>query len=267
VSEASRRVPARRCAGRVVDLTTAVFQDRGAAHGGAAAIPGPRHCPNLVGPARYCWHGRVGSDGERWRLGAADDEAGGCGVGSEVGQVVRGQLGCDVPLQGPGVFGGEIEQQLAAGVGRDAFAEVAGQLRQMLVGQHEGEPVAAGFGEHLIERSGQGEEVLAFIDVEGGVDPGLLTLPGPVRGCLPDLGNDERAEQPGGVLPEDAFGNPGQQQPAVQDGCHVEAGRCRGDGAADVVAEQERSQLVQQRADDLGSGGVAHGVVAGPEAA
>ena len=44
-----------------------------------------------------------------------------------------GQLGCDVPLQDPGVFGGEVEQQLAAGVGGDAFAEVAGQLGQMLM--------------------------------------------------------------------------------------------------------------------------------------
>jgi len=87
----------------------------------------------LVGPARYCWHGRVGSDGERRCFGAADDEAGGCGVGSEVGQVVRGQFGRDVPLQDPGVFRGKVEQQFAAGVGGDPFAEVAGQLRQMLM--------------------------------------------------------------------------------------------------------------------------------------
>lgn len=70
-------------------------------------------------------------------FGAAGDETGGGLVGVEVGQVVSGQLGGDVAFQDAGVFGGDREPQLVAGVGGDGVAQVTGQLREVLVGEHE----------------------------------------------------------------------------------------------------------------------------------
>ena len=87
------------------------------------------------------------------------------------------------------------------------------------MGEDHREPVAAGLGQHLVEAARQVQEVLALVDDQAGVDPGRLAEPGPVRGGLPHLGHDEAAEQPGGLLAEDALGDPNQADAAVEDVC------------------------------------------------
>ena len=86
-------------------------------------------------------------------------------------------------------------------------------------------------------------------------------------GGLPHLGHHEAAEQAGGLVAEDALGHPDQADAAVEDLAHVEAGVGPADDLADEVAEQERPQLVHDRADDLGPVGLAHALIRGPEPA
>ncbi|MEV8064371.1 hypothetical protein AB0P37_50435 [Streptomyces antimycoticus] len=50
------------------------------------------------------------------------------------------------------------------------FAQVAWELGEVLVGQGHGQPVAAGFGEHVLQRVGQGEEVVRLVHVQGRID-------------------------------------------------------------------------------------------------
>ena len=86
-------------------------------------------------------------------------------------------------------------------------------------------------------------------------------------GGLPHLGHHEAAEQAGGVLAQDALGDPDEADAAVEDLAHVEAGVGAADDLADEVAQEERPQLVHQRPDDLGPAGLAHRFVGVPEPA
>ncbi|WP_245997497.1 hypothetical protein [Streptomyces armeniacus] len=140
-------------------------------------------------------------------------------------------------------------------------------MGQVLVGQEHREAVAAGLGEHVLQRVGEGEEVVRFVDVEGGVDALRFGGTGAGRGGLPDAGDQERAEQPGGLLAQGAFGQSGQEDAAVQNVGQVEGGVAGGDGAAGEVAEQEGAELVHDRSDHGGPGGLGQGLVPVPEAA
>ena len=117
-----------------------------------------------------------------------------------------------------------------------AFAEIpcrrsGGELGEVLVGHGDRQPVGAGLGQHVFQRVGQVQEVLRLVDVQAGVGPGGLGDAGAAGGGLPGAGDDEGADQLGGFLAEDAFGQPGQAQPAVvEDVGHVEGGRPGGDG-------------------------------------
>ena len=86
-------------------------------------------------------------------------------------------------------------------------------------------------------------------------------------GGLPHLGHDERTEQPGGLLAQDALGHPDQADAAVEDMAHVEAGVGPADDGADEVTQQEGPELVHHRSDDLGPIGLGHGLVGVPEPA
>ena len=87
-----------------------------------------------------------------------------------------------------------------------------GELGEVLVGHDDGQPVGAGLGEHVLQRVGQVQEVLALVDVQGGVGPGVLGEPGAAGGGLPGPGDQERPDQLRGLLAQGALGQPGQQQ-------------------------------------------------------
>ena len=132
----------------------------------------------------------------------------------------------------------------------DALAQVRGELGEVLVGHGDREPVRPGFGEHVFQRVGQVEEVLALVDVQAGVRARGLGQPGAPGGGLPGAGDDERADELRGLLAEDALGQPCQAQPAVvEDLAHVEGGRAGRDRLLGEPAEQERAELVHQRPD------------------
>ena len=80
------------------------------------------------------------------------DEAAGGVEGAEVGEVVVGQPGCGVAGQVAGVLGSGVEEDLRAGVGGHALAQVPGQLPEVLVGQGDRDPEPAGLGEHVLDR-------------------------------------------------------------------------------------------------------------------
>ena len=56
---------------------------------------------------------------------------------------------------------------------RDALAQVRGELGEVLVRHGDGEPVGAGLGQHVFQRVGQVQEVLALVDVQAGVRAGV----------------------------------------------------------------------------------------------
>ena len=149
------------------------------------------------------WWGWVGGEGEGGEFAVGDQEPGGGGVDVEVGQVVLVEFGQGVPGEVAGVFGVDGEVDLGAGVRGDRGLGLAGELGEVLVGQDEAEPEAAGFGEHVVDAAGQVEEVVAFVDVQGGVAASVFGMRGAGDGGLPGPGHDQGAEDPGGVLPED----------------------------------------------------------------
>ena len=55
------------------------------------------------------------------------------------------------------------------GVGADSFPQVRGELGEILVGHHHRQPVGAGLGEHVLQRVGEVEEVLALVDKQAGI--------------------------------------------------------------------------------------------------
>ena len=61
---------------------------------------------------------------------------------------------------------------------RDALAQVRGELGEVLVRHGDREPVGAGFGEHVFQRVGQVQEVLALVDVQAGVRRGRARAAG-----------------------------------------------------------------------------------------
>src|ERR1044071_5382538 len=83
---------------------------------------------------------------------------------------------------------------------------------------------AAGLGEHVGDGAGQGEEVVRLVDVDGRVAALLFRNAGAGGGGLPGRGEHERAHQPGGLLAELPFRQSGEQDPAVEDTFHGEAG-------------------------------------------
>ncbi|XES00416.1 hypothetical protein HEP87_59685 [Streptomyces sp. S1D4-11] len=65
---------------------------------------------------------------------------------------------------------------------------------------------------------------MCLVDVQAGVDPVAFGRAGAGCGGLPGLGDDERAEQPGGLLAERPLGEAGEENPAVEDVGEVEGG-------------------------------------------
>ncbi|WP_262322980.1 hypothetical protein [Acidiferrimicrobium sp. IK] len=173
-------------------------------------------------------------------------------------------LGGDVAAEGVGVLGTHGEPDLGAGVRADRVAQLAGSWARCWWAEDEGEAVAPGLGEELFEAAGR---FWAFVDVEGAVDPGGLAEAGPVGGGLPDGGDDEAAEEAGGVVAEEAFGQACEEGPAVRYLADVDAGVAAADDLAGEVGQQERPELVHERADDLALGGGAEHVVPAPEPA
>jgi hypothetical protein len=145
-------------------------------------------------------------------------------------------------------------------------ARSRGELGEVLVGHGDGQPVGAGFGEEVFQRVGQGEEVLAFVDVQARVGALMRGDASAAGGGLPGRGDDERPGELGGFLAEGAFGEAGQAQAAVVENLgEGEGGGPGGDGLAGEGAEQERPQLVHQRADRVRAARFGQLLVPGPE--
>ena len=99
----------------------------------------------------------------------------------------------------------------------------------MLVGEDHREPVAAGLGQHLVERVGQVQEVLALVDVQAGVDAGGLAQPGPVRWRLCHTWATTNDPSSRAVSsPRMPLGSRTRQTPPSRTSAHVEAGVGRG---------------------------------------
>lgn len=120
------------------------------------------------GPARRDLGRRVGAHGEGRGLLARDDEPTGCLIGAEVGEIMRRQIRGNVTFEVPHVFRRAVEEDLGAGVCRDRILEVVAELTEGLMGEDETEPVRTSLRQDVRDRTGQPEEVLALIEVEGG---------------------------------------------------------------------------------------------------
>jgi hypothetical protein len=108
---------------------------------------------------------------------------------------------------------------------------------------------------------------VGLVGVQHRVQPGRLGLAGAGSGRLPHPGQHERPQQPAGLIPELAFGDADQADPAVQDVGHVEAGLGRADHRAHERAQQEGTQPSHDRADDLRLRGRGLRLIPGPEPA
>ena len=107
----------------------------------------------------------------------------------------------------------------------ERLAGVAAQLGEILVGEHEGEPVGAGLGEHVVQPVREGEEVVALVEVDRRVGAGVLAEAGAVGGRFPRLGKYEGTDQPGGVGAERTFGHPDEADPVVEHPVEVDCSR------------------------------------------
>ena len=123
-----------------------------------------------------------------------------------MGQVELVEFGQGMPGQDPGVFRRTGEVDLVAAVRGDRRGRLAGELDQVLVREHQGQAVAAGLGADLVDGAGQIQEVLAFVDDQDGVAAGGFGSRAAGGGGLPHRGDDEAAEQSGGVVAEYALG-------------------------------------------------------------
>jgi hypothetical protein len=85
------------------------------------------------------------------------------------------------------------------------------------------EPGGLRLGQDVVQAAGARKEVLAFVEVE------TAHASRPSAGCpgadgLPDLGDEERPEEPGRLVAEDTLGQPAQEDPTVEDLVGREAG-------------------------------------------
>jgi hypothetical protein len=91
------------------------------------------------------------------------------------------------------------------------------------MGEDHAEVQAAGFGEHVFYRIGEIEEVLELVEVQGGVPALGFREASAGGGRLPDLRGQHAAEESGGVVAEDALGEPREYDPVrVDRGFEVE---------------------------------------------
>lgn len=126
----------------------------------------------------------------------------------------------------------------------------------------ESDAEAAGLGEDVGEVGGQVEDVLELVDEHHHRRSAAAAL----LGGLPQQGDDERADQRGGLRAQRAFGQRDQQD--FRFGEHVVEGEGwfgLADDVADSAAQQKRAQLVHDRPDRLAPLGWAGLLVPGPE--
>ena len=168
-----------------------------------------------------------------------------------------GQLGGGVAFEVAGVFGADGEDDLGAGVRGDPLPQVGGELGEVLVGHGDRQPVGAGLGEHVFQRVGQVEEVLALVDVQAGVGPGGARGCGrggrrPAR-CAATMNEPTSWAVSSPRMPLGSRARhspPWSRTPVMSKVDGPAAMACAGE-----AAEQERAELVHQRADGVRAGG------------
>ena len=95
---------------------------------------------------------------------------------------------------------------------------------------------------------------MGLVHVERGVGPVLLWDRGSAHAPLPHPCNDERAEEPRGVLAQRSLRNTDEQQPAfIDEGFDVALGCDLADDRSNRTPKEERAKLVEQRRDVLGA--------------
>src|SRR5699024_4255589 len=121
-------------------------------------------------------------------------------------KVVFAEVGAHVSGELTSILGGDVEVELAAGVGGEGFTQVPGELGQVLMGEHQTGAVGARFGEHVVDPVGQGQEVLCLVQVNGQVRAVGVALASTGEHGVPHLGQQQRAEQGRGVFTQNPFG-------------------------------------------------------------
>jgi len=171
---------------------------------------------HLRRPTRDGCRSGPGAKREGGALLTVDHQASGGPVGAEMRQVVRHEVRRHGALQVAGALGRATEDDLRAGIGRDDVDQVGGEMGEVLVDQDEPEPGGLRLGQDVVQAAGERKEVLALVEVETAhASPPSAGCPG--ADGLPDLGDEERPEEPGRLVAEDTLGQPAQEDPTVED--------------------------------------------------
>jgi hypothetical protein len=137
----------------------------------------------------------------------------------------------------------------------------------VLVGEAQREVELARLGEEVLEAVGERDVVVDLVDVHRAVASGLLGHTAASEYLLPNARNEQGTEEPAGLFAERALGQAGEEQSAVvENAAEREGGLLLTDDRAHRLAQQERAQLVEQRADRLDLRGLGLRVVPSPEA-
>lgn len=119
-------------------------------------------------------------------------------VAAEPPQVALLQAGLEVRGHPVGVVWRQREAELGLTVRVDRLGQVGvAELGEVLVSEHEAEPVAARLGERLGESLWQPAEAVCFIDQADRRRPRRVGAE--PLGCLPEPLDDHRADQVGGI--------------------------------------------------------------------
>src|SRR5580704_5300430 len=145
-----------------------------------------------------------------------------CRAGHELGVTLEGPEALEVLRveraaggYRPGVLAGQPEGNPGLGVGEHRRAHGGLQLVQVLVGQPEADAETAGLGQRIGEVQRQVQVILELIDVD---KDGMAALRGNRRaaeGGLPELRDNQAAEQGRGLRPEQALTEVDQQHLAL----------------------------------------------------
>ncbi len=155
------------------------------------------------------------------------------------------------------VVGADLEGDHRADVAEDGVRGLVVELRQILVGDDQGEAVLAGFAEGAGEAAGG--EVLELVDVKAEVAAVGLWDVGTGHRSLLDAGDEQGSEQSRVVLAQAARAEIDDQDLAVvHDTPQVERPTGLADDVADRGVGQERADFVLNRGDGLGA------IVVGP---
>ena len=150
------------------------------------------------------------------------------------------------------VVGAELEADAGPGIREHCRSDRRRELGQVLVGQRQAEAETACLGEDVGEVCGQVEVVLELVDEGHDWVATLSWNVDSLEGGVPELSDDERAEQSSGLAAELTLGQRHEQDaPLGEDVSHVEARGRLTDHGSHARAEEKGSELVHHGRDCL----------------